>query len=1041
MRSRRRRSVGIFVAILVCISCLIAIVLLPTPERRYARMIQLAGKLDRRPVEARIVGFPYAPFVVSRGTASTHTSDGTVNFRGAAGEFLVNTQPLDGHIHERAVATLVTMSPKEAVEMLEAAASQSSADASILCDLSAARLAWGSISDDMELFASALAAADAALRHNPQSPEARFNRALALDRLRLHEPAAAAYQRYLDVDSTSDWSVEARRNLARCTYEPEAIAWNRMRAAIERIGADTTEIERAVRLFPYDSRAWGEAAYLSSWAENVRAGREVEADRMLALARRIGAALKSQSGECLLSDAVSAIDRADTHTRGILVDAYLMYKNGRKLLSSRRPADAKTPLDTSRTLFQRANSPMAFVAQYYVANAAVDLGDDDSAQRLLSTVCRATPEQYQSLTAEIALKQGLVLARNGRVHEALELTQFAAAAFARIGEGLFQTQSQISTATALTILGRPADAWKLRRTIMESVSRSGDRILFEHALNTAARDALSDHHPEIAESLINVELTRKTTSARLRVDALLCRIQATSASELASGAPALRTAVTEIADAALREEALDDIRIAEAAAIRAQNPQLAERLISQTIAFRTARSNQLTLPAAYVEHARTLRVLGRDTDAIADLEKAIENLEQQRQTIAQEEFRDSFGRNTAAAYDELFDIRAARGEYDHAFAASERGRARRIMERLRAPDTVSTAPLHTSEELRNRIPRGVVLAEFSVLSDRIVALTLDTRGLRAHVTHVSAAQIASERNALLEALSRKDSDASNVAAARLYGRLMSPIAADLGAAEEVVIVPDAATASIPFAMLKNTTTGRYLIEEYALTFAPSAAAYVDTVKRPKPALPLRPLIVGDPEFREALFPGLQRLQNAEGEARQIAAFYPGAEVRTGAAATRESIIASMESAGLVHIGAHAIANDSDPSLSVILLAPDRDGDGLLYVRDVAALRLKNSPVVILAGCRTASATNSAASIGSLATAFLAAGARTVVGALWDVDDDVAADASIALHQAMKRGERPSIALRNVQLQMLRSSNPRTQSARSWSGMQSYGSGD
>src|SRR5205823_1012485 len=104
-------------------------------------------------------------------------------------------------------------------------------------------------------------------RHNPESPEAGFNRALALDRLRLHEPAAVAYQRYLDVDGTSEWSVDARRNLARCSYETEAIAWNRQRAAIERHGADTTEIQRAVRLFPYDTRAWGETVYLSSWAE------------------------------------------------------------------------------------------------------------------------------------------------------------------------------------------------------------------------------------------------------------------------------------------------------------------------------------------------------------------------------------------------------------------------------------------------------------------------------------------------------------------------------------------------------------------------------------------------------------------------------------------------------------------------------------------------------------------------------------------------------------------------------------------------------
>jgi CHAT domain-containing protein len=1038
MRSRRRRTVVIILAILFCIGGSVAVVLLRMPERRYSRIVHLARRSHRRPVEGRIVGFPYAPYAPSPGSLPPRPSGGAVILRGAAGEFLLETQSRGGNIHEEGVATLVTANPRHAVELLETAAAQSSADSSIFSDLSAARLACASTTDDMELLAGALAAADAALRHDSVSLEARFNRALALERLRLHEQAAAAYQNYLDLDSTSEWSVEARRNLARCTYEPERIAWDRIRAAIERAGAHDTVIDRAVRLFPYNSRAWGEAAYLPAWAENVRAGREPDANRMLALARSIGAALKSQSGECLLSDAVGAIDHADSQTRDIIANAYLSYRNGRKLLASRRPAESMSPLEASRVLFEAAHSPMTLMAQYYVANADMDLGDDDAAARLLAATGGTTPARYQSLTAQIALEDAVILARNGRVHEALEKAMFAEAGFARIGDKIFQTESQISTAAALTILGRPADAWNLRRTIMENVSRSGDGILFEHALNTAARDALSEHHPEIAESLINVELSHKAISPRLRVDALLCRIQATSASELASGAPTLHAALNDISDPALREEAFDDIRLAEAAASRLQNPQLAERRISQTIAFRTTRANELTLPMAYIEHARALRALGRDNDAIADLDRAIEKLEQQRQNIVEAEFRDTFGRNTAAAYDELFDVRTSRGEYDHAFCASERGRAHRIVEQLRTP--TSTDPVRTSEELRRRIPRGIVLIEFSIRPDRVVAFTLDGKGLCAYVTPVTQRQIAAQRNALLGALARKDFGASDTASAILYQWLISPLTAGIATAAELVVVPDAETAAIPFAALKNATTGRYLIEEHVLTFAPSAKTYVGTLALPHSSTPARPLIVGDPEFKAALFPGMLRLHNAEGEARQIGALFPTVEVRIGAAATRAAVIAAMESAPLIHIAAHAIANDRDPSLSVIPLAPDRDGDGLLYVRDIAALTLKNSPLVILAGCRTASATNAASSTGSLSTAFLAAGARTVIGTLWDVDDDVAAAASMALHQAMKTGESPSIALRNVQLQMLRSADLRTRSPRSWSGLQSYGSG-
>jgi len=1037
-RSRRVRLVLVIIAAACCISASIVLIRLrTTPERRYARLVNLAATLDRRPVEARIVGYSYAPYLVTRGILSTPRSPVSLRFRGAAGEYLLATQSDDQHLHERGVATLVSSDPTEALRLLERAASKAPSDASVLCDLAAARLTAAAVNEDVQMFASALAAADAALRSNPASPEARFNRALALDRLQLHEPAAVAYQHYLEIDGTSPWSLEARRNLAHCIYETEAKSWDRTRAAIERPTATVSDMDRAVRAFPYNCRAWGEAVYLPSWADNIRAGRPATAEQMLTLARKIGEALRSCSGESLLSEAVGAIDRAHPQTRNSLVKAYVAYNEGRKLIRLREPAAATTRLGSAYDLFKSANSPMSLVTQYYLANTAADGGDDQAAWLLLSAARHATPPRYATLTAQIAMLDGVVLARRGRVHEALARTLEAANGFGRIGDRLMQTQAEIGAAAGLTVLGRPADAWKLRKSILEYVSRSGDDMLFEHALNSAARDSLADHHPDVAEALINVELTHKTTSARLRVDALLCRLQAMSAADLASGAATIRSAVKDITDPALREEALDDIRFAEAVAVRQENPPLAEQLLSQTIAFRMARANQLTLPPAYVEHGRTLRLLRRDSQAIAEFEKAIDSIEQQRQTITRGDFRDSFGRNAAAAYDELFDIRSAHGEYDQAFSAAERGRAYRIVEQLTSANT-TPAP---SSELHLRIPPGLVLAEISTLPDRVVLLALDSVGLHPHVVDVSASQIASEANDLLDAVARQDNSVTDTVSAQLYDQLVAPLAAHLSHAGDLVIIPDAATASIPFAMLKNAATGKYLIEEVTLTFAPSAATYVQTLERAKAAASQRPLIIGDPEFKQTLFPGLPRLPNAESEARQIGAMYPSADIRTGRAASRHPLLIAMESASLIHVAAHAVANDRDPSLSVIPLAPDSDGDGLLYVREIASMRLRLAPVVVLAGCRTASVTNGPASVSSLATAFLAAGARSVVGTLWDIDDDIAADASVELHEAMSRGEKPSTALRSVQLRMLRTGDVRNRSPRSWSGLQTYGSGD
>lgn len=1042
MRSRRVPIVSIMVPALVCVGVVVVILMLrTTSERRYARMLASAQSLDHRSIEARIVGLPYAPYVLPHADARQHRSTKTLAFRGAAGEFLQIAANDEGHLHERGVATLTTGSPAEAVQLLEFAARRSPADSAIAADLAAARLAAASVNDDMQLFASALAAADAALRIDPGSPEARFNRALALDRLRLHEAAAAAYRHYLEVDASSRWSDEARHNLVHCTYETELSVWQRMRNRLEGPAPVPNDfVERAVRAFPQDSRAWAEVVCLSEWGDKVRAGRFEEANQKLALARDIGATLHSQSGESLLADTVAAIDHADAHLRDSLVKAYAAYMEGRLLIRARQAAEARPKLETSRALFQSANSPMALVAQYYIANTAMDSGDDEQAWRLFSTIRREAPDRYASLIAQVALQQGVVLARRGRIHESLDRSLSAVAGFARLGERLYQSEAENGAAATLSFLGRPADAWKLRRAIFEFVSRSGDDILFEHALNTAARCELKDQHPDVAEALIDVELTRKTTSPRLRLDALLCRLQAMPANDIAADAGMLRQTASNIADPSLREEALDDIRLAEASAIRERNPALATQLTSETIAFRTARANALALPAAYVERARALRLLRRENEAITDLEWAIREIEQERQTITRDDLRDSFGWNAATAYRELFDIRAARGEYGEAFVAAERGRAYRIVEQLTRSGVAGVPPPRTTDEMRTRIPRGVVVVELSALSDRMVILALDSLGLRPYVVKVSAEQIASERDALLGAIARRDAIAADAAARQLYDQAIAPLASQLASVEELVIVPDEATTAIPFAALKNSLTNRYLVEDFVLTVAPSAATYAQTMSRAHhPPDGTGALVVGDPAFEQTLFPDLGRLPQAEREARQIAAMYPGVNIRLGAAASRSSVVAALESVDVVDIASHAVTNERDSSLSAILLAPGADGDGLLYVRDIAALRLTRAPLVVLAGCHTASTAKNGASVGSLATAFLAAGARTVIGTLWNVDDDVAADMSIALHSAMRRGESPSAALRNVQLQMLRSNDARKRFLHSWAAIQTYGS--
>jgi CHAT domain-containing protein len=102
------------------------------------------------------------------------------------------------------------------------------------------------------------------------------------------------------------------------------------------------------------------------------------------------------------------------------------------------------------------------------------------------------------------------------------------------------------------------------------------------------------------------------------------------------------------------------------------------------------------------------------------------------------------------------------------------------------------------------------------------------------------------------------------------------------------------------------------------------------------------------------------------------------------------------------------------------------------------MQLHRAPIVVLAGCKTADSTGRHLVLHNLALAFLVTGARSVVGTLWDVDDRVARVFSLTLHRQLSRGEKPTEALRETQLGMLRSGDPAMRKAKNWSGFQLYG---
>ncbi|HEX9460204.1 MAG TPA: tetratricopeptide repeat protein [Thermoanaerobaculia bacterium] len=202
----------------VAAAVIIAFIAFPLLRRRddvMSRLVTLAPS-SARIVEPRLSGgFAWAPYRGPMRSTDSAADAERLKLGGAAGEAIERAQR-DGSEqaqHGAGIALVLVDQPAAAIDRLRRVAEQSPNDVRVWSDLAAARYAAAVELQRPSLLPEALAAADRALRIDPKSAEALFNRALILEHLGLTGQARNAWLRYLEVDSGSSWATEARVHL------------------------------------------------------------------------------------------------------------------------------------------------------------------------------------------------------------------------------------------------------------------------------------------------------------------------------------------------------------------------------------------------------------------------------------------------------------------------------------------------------------------------------------------------------------------------------------------------------------------------------------------------------------------------------------------------------------------------------------------------------------------------------------------------------------------------------------------------------------
>lgn len=379
--------------------------------------------------------------------------------------------------------------------------------------------------------------------------------------------------------------------------------------------------------------------------------------------------------------------------------------------------------------------------------------------------------------------------------------------------------------------------------------------------------------------------------------------------------------------------------------------------------------------------ADALMRLGREDDALRELNRAADHHEAMATTLAADPQRSGFRAGLIGVTDRALAIIMARpgrpGSAERFADWSMRRKGLGILDVAGDRDVVDLAAL------RRRLPPGAAVVDYAVTMHGTAALVVTGQGAQVVSLAVNRDSLTARVDRLLEQLAPRLGSMVDTArarfdttlAARLYHDLVAPLLPALNGRTKLIVISDGPLHRLPFDALvaEGGAAPVYVLDRFTVSFAPSLA-----------------LIGRAGEEREGLAvvaagPGADAAGVAD-EVRVVAAALAGRRpvVIAGDSGTEASLRRLAPLAGLLHVAAHARPNDANPAFARLTLAPGGEHDGVLHAFEIERLRLRGA-LVVLSACET-SVGRLAGGEGalSLSRAFLRAGAGGTVATLWPV---------------------------------------------------------
>ncbi len=1036
---------------------------------------------DQRPVESRISSLDYAPFLMTRGSGTSPAAEAELRHAELTLIEAKGKTPTAETLHALGQLYLAQKRFEDAVHEFEEALKTEPNNPMLLSDMGAAWLEKGKIAPNkdkdpndnggtaIEALGYSLTYLNQALAGEKKPRAALFNRALCFQYLRLPVRAQAEWRDYLARDSTSQWAEEARRNLELLEQHSQSAVSLQTRDQMlnDFLGAyDLGDEEKAWKLISISrddlSGTSISQQLLDKYLDSSINGRAGDASRQLQALTYVGELEVKRGGEHYNADLTELCKSMTLRQKTMLSEARNLMRTGYKLYEqSASPSDIVSAFAKAAQTFEQAGDRVQLQhARFWIAYCEVDSRRALDLRTDLATNCARLRYRWllmrtiQSISsAKYDLKE---------YSKAIEYSQQALELADEVGD-------QIGAFNALDSLTELYRAINNYEQAMNSISRS------QPLLDCCAFNPIKiwRHYGVVAFSFYSagfyagaIEYEREALRRALVSDdpEMVCLSYVhlgLMLGKLGEYEEGLKNARLGYETAASRATDISGKRLMAYASLQLGHLERemgdcenALKNYDESIAIY---EGQNFLTHLYQGHkGRLLCYIKQNNDSQAgrELQTTLSIINNNRSTIFEADDRNKFFDIEQSVYDLGIEYAFDRqNDRQTAFAYSEDSRARSLLDLMesgrskgdggqKANGVFDSLPL---TEIQRRLPEAHQVVEYTVLEDKTLIWVVNKHGdLQVGESKVSRAELESRVTGYLRSISTPSSTEEEVTrqGKELFDLLIRPVEKLLDRQKQVNIIPDKILNSLPFDSLVSTTSGKYLIQDYCLSYAPSASVLaLASEKAGEDSNPAeRILTVGNPSFDQKQYGFLPDLKDAVREARQIRDSYSRGAVLVGPAATKRNVLDEMRKSDVVHLAVHSIEEPYAEMHSKLVLAKDSTGASILEARELYDLELARTRLVVLSACQTGTGRYyRGEGTFSLARAFLVSGVPVVVASLWPIDSEATTSLMIDLHQIRREQHVSSAeALRRSQLKMLSGAEQRFHHPYYWAAFSVFG---